>query len=95
MEYEDLDLDISKEEWNDMEPSERFVCAYADNGGYAAYSQIDNEIDFIENYAGEFGKSDEEKERMLRNLELAKVIVQFPDTDVKAWLDDKQENFML
>ena len=94
MEYDDFELttSITKKEWDEMEQVERFIVLFSDNGGYRAYDGIRDAIDIVEKYADKYGINEEEKKLMLKNLELAQEIAQFPKTDVKAWLDDNQEN---
>jgi hypothetical protein len=94
MEYDDFELttSVSQKEWDEMEPYERFVVLFSDNGGFSAKEGIQEAIGIVENYADKYGISDEQKKLMLKNLELAQKIAEFPIIDVKQWLADYQED---
>ncbi len=94
MDYDDFELttSVTQKEWDEMEPYERFVVLFSDNGGYRAKEGIQEAIGIVENYADKYGISDGQKKLMLKNLELAQEIAEFPIMDVKKWLADNQEN---
>ena len=92
MDYDDFELtnSVTKEEWDAMEPYERFIVLFIDNGGSKAKDGINEAVYMVEKFADDYGVSNEQKKLMLKNLELAYEIVDFPIMDVKWWIENKK-----